>query len=112
MEYFLNSERANLFAEAIEDIDRLIVPVISVYEVYKKIRRDRGDDDASRAVRWMQTGRIVEIDLRTVLNAATFRLPLADSLIYGVAIQNSATLWTQDAHFIGLPGVKYVPMQP
>lgn len=37
LEYFADTDRADLFAPAIEDTERLIVPVICLYEVFKKI---------------------------------------------------------------------------
>ena len=41
LEYLAGTDRAALFAEAIEDTDSLIVPVISIYEVYKKVLSQR-----------------------------------------------------------------------
>jgi predicted nucleic acid-binding protein len=55
----------------------------------------------------MQRGHVVEIDLSLALEAAVNGLPMADSLIYATARRHGATLWTQDAHFDGLPGVRY-----
>jgi predicted nucleic acid-binding protein len=57
----------------------------------------------------MQRGRVVEIDLNLVLAAAVNGLPMVDSLVYATARQQGAARWTQDAHFDGLPGVKYFP---
>ena len=57
----------------------------------------------------MCRGRVVEIDLAIVRHAVALHLPLADSLIYATAQTHDAILWTQDAHFEGLPGVKYFP---
>lgn len=85
----------------------MIVPVISVYEVVKRILRESTEDDAKKAVQAMTLGRLVDIDLAISLNAARYRLPLADSLIYATAQRFDATLWTQDDDFEGLPNVRY-----
>ena len=109
LEYFADTPRARLFAAAIEDTRRLVVPVITVYEVFKKVRRERGDDEALQAVAAMLHGRIVEVDVTLALEAGQLDLPLADSLVYAAALRAGATLWTQDADFDGVAGVKYFP---
>ena len=107
LEYFEGSNRAGLFAPAIENTERLIVPVVSIYEVFKRLRSTRTKDAAEQAAELMQRSLIADIDLALVLSAASNGLPLADSLIYATAREFGATLWTQDGHFEGLPGVKY-----
>ena len=92
LEYFGGSSRAVLFAEAIEDTEHLIVPVISIYEVYKKTLRERGSEKAAEVANLMRRGRVVLLDIPTVLHAGTYQLSLADSVIYAVAVQYSATL--------------------
>ena len=107
LEYLTGSSRSRLFSAAIQDTQNLIVPVISVYEVVKRILRESADDDAKTAIQSMTQGRLVDIDLTLVLDAARYGLPLADSLIYATAQRFEATLWTQDADFEGLPNVRY-----
>ncbi len=107
LEYFAGSARARLFAPAIEAPDRLIVPVLVLYEVVKKVRRERGEAAALEAAAVLRSGRIVDIDIPAALDAAQLDLPLADSLIYATARRAGATLWTQDEDFASLPGVKY-----
>lgn len=107
VEWFADTERADLFAPAIEAAHELIVPVLTIYEVVKKIAREAGDEAASAALSLMQRGRVVEIDLGLALDAAVIGLPMADSLIYATARRHGAVLWTQDAHFDGLPGTRF-----
>ena len=109
LEYFADTKRAKLFAAAIEDTDHLIVPVVTVYEVFKKFLRERGESDALQAVSAMRSGQVVDLDVSLTLEAGRFDLPLADSLIYATAQRYSATLWTQDEDFAGLDGVRYFP---
>ena len=112
LEYFTDSDRASLFASAIEDAGNLIVPVISIYEVFKKVLRECGEDDALQVASLMQGGQIVDLDGALALEAARHSLPLADSIIYATAMRHEATLWTQDEHFKDLPKVRYFPRQP
>ena len=109
LEYFAGSARARLFAPAIEAPDRLIVPVLVLYEVVKKVRRECYEAAALEAAAVLRSGRIVDIDIPAALDAAQLDLPLADSLIYATARRAGATLWTQDEDFASLPGVKYFP---
>lgn len=106
LEYFSNSPRAGRYAEAIEHTAALIVPIITIYEVYKVALREFGAAHANQAAALMREGRVIDINLHLALSAAATGLPLADSLIYVTAQLHGAVLWTQDAHFAGLPDVK------
>ncbi|WP_332776686.1 type II toxin-antitoxin system VapC family toxin [Polaromonas sp.] len=107
LEYFFDTPLATSFAAAIEDTDRLVVPVITLYEVFKKVLRSHGEDAALQVAAQMQQGELVPLDEGLALEAAKLSLPLADSLIYATAQRYKATLWTQDQHFESLPGVRY-----
>ena len=109
LEYFADTDRADLFAPAVEATEALIVPVLTIHEVVKKLAREAGDEVASAALSLMQRGRVVPVDLNLALEAAVNGLPMADSLIYATAMQHGAVLWTQDAHFDGLAKVRYFP---
>lgn len=113
--YFADEPNADFFAEAVEAVGELIVPTISLYEVFKRVLQQRGEDAALQAVALMQQGQVAELNASLALSAARFgadhRLPLADSIIYATARSHSATLWTQDADFEGLTGVQYRPSQ-
>jgi predicted nucleic acid-binding protein len=112
LEYFADSDRASLFASAIEDTKNLVVPVISIYEVFKKVLRERGEDDALQVASMMQIGRVIDLDGSLALEAARYPLPLADSVIYAVTMRHEATLWTQDEHFKDLANVRFFPPKP
>jgi predicted nucleic acid-binding protein len=113
LEYMTNGPNASLFAPAIEATDHLVVPTISVLEVFRWVLRERGESDALQATALMQQGIVVDLDATLALKAAklglTHKLPLADSVIYATAREYNAVLWTQDAHFDGLPDVEYHP---
>jgi predicted nucleic acid-binding protein len=109
LEYLADTPRADLFAPAVEAPERLVVPVLTVYEVVKKLMRESGDEAATAALALMQQSEVVEIGLPLAMDAALNGLPLANSLIYATARHHDAELWTQDAHFEGLAGVRYFP---
>ena len=109
LEFLLDSPRADTFEPPILVPENLIVPVITIYEVFKKIARELSQEIASQAATLMRRGQVIDLDMQLCIDAATNGLPFADSLIYATAQSRNAVLWTQDAHFDGLPGVKYFP---
>lgn len=112
LEYLAEEPNADFFAAAIEDTENLVVPVISLYEVFKRVYQQRGEDEALKAVALMMQGQVVNLDAALALSAAKLsqdiRLPMADSLILATARSYEAILWTQDEHFEGLSDVRYI----
>ena len=109
LEFFADTPHADAYAGSIDEVQHLIVPVVTVYEVVKKLARDASEDVAAAALALMQRGQVVGVDLPLAMQAAVNGLALADSLIYATAQAHRAELWTHDAHFAGLPGVRYLP---
>ena len=111
LEYFADGPNASFFAEPIEDIETLVVPTLSLFEVFKRVLQQRDESTALEAAAVMQQGTVVDLEATIALNAARLsvdlRLPLADSVILATARQYGAELWTQDADFDGIEGVRY-----
>lgn len=112
LEYFAKDENSAFFAPVIHGIESLIVPTISLYEVYKKTILQCSEEEALGAIAWMSTGKVVDMTQEIALAAAVlsleFKLPMADSIILATAQANNAILWTQDEHFKDMEGVKYI----
>ena len=112
LEYFADGPNAAFFAPAIEATRELLVPTLSLYEVFKRVLQQRDEGQALQAVALMQQGQIVDLTAAIALSAAKasieHRLPTADSIMLITAQIHSATFWTQDADFDGIDGVKYV----
>jgi len=110
--YFAKGSNGAFFAPVIQDTANLIVPTICIYEVYKRILIQRDAEDALNVVGWMSLGQVVDLTRDIALLAADLslehKLPMADSMILAAARAYEATLWTQDEHFNGLEGVRYV----
>lgn len=115
LEYLAEEPNADFFAPAIEDMEKLVVPVISLYEVFKRVYQQRSEDEALKAVALMMQGQVVDLDAELALTAAKLSqdisIPLADSLILATARAYQATLWTQDEHFKDLSDVQYKAKQ-
>ena len=112
LEYLADDPNAEFLAPPIEDTGRLIVPTISVLEVFKRVLQQRSENEALRAVALMRQGKVVDLDDLALSAAKLGRehgLPLADSVILATARKFGATVWTQDSDFRGLEGVSYIP---
>ncbi len=111
LEYLAAGPNADFFAGAIEATSELLIPTISLYEVFKRVLQQRDEGDALQSVALMQQGRVVDLTPSLSLSAAHLsvghRLPMADSIMLATARIHDATLWTQDADFEGLTGVKF-----
>jgi predicted nucleic acid-binding protein len=112
LEYFADGPNADFFAPAVETVDELVVPTVSLYEVFGRVLQQRGEGDALQAIALMQQGSVVELTSPIALDAARtsaeLGLPMADSIILATARAHEATLWTQDSHFEGIEGVRYI----
>jgi len=112
LEYFADGPNADFFASAIENVSELVVPSISVYEVFRRVLQQRGEGKALQAVAVMQQGTVVDLDTELALSAAKLsvdlKLPTAGSVMLATARAHGSTLWTQDADLDGIEGIQYV----
>ena len=113
LEYFSDGPNAGEFAEPIQKTDSLIVPTLTMYEVFKVALREKGEDAALQAVAIMKQSQEVDLNSTLAILAAKtsfdFKLPMADAIILTTAYAYKATVWTQDEDFAGIDGVKYFP---
>jgi toxin FitB len=113
LEYFADGPNAGEYAAVAADTARLLVPSITLFEVFKRIRVQRDSELALRAVAQMKRGEVADLDGDLAIMAAELSaelgLPLADSVILATARAAGATLWTQDSDFAELQGVEYRP---
>lgn len=113
IDFFTDGPNAGVFADPLSDEARLVVPTVSVYEVFRVVLRQRGEDDALRAAAAMGRGREVPLSSALALEAARLahdkNLAMADSIILASARLTEAALSTQDVDFKDLPDVRYFP---
>ena len=111
LEYFGDGPNAPVFAKAIETPDKLIVPALTLFEVFKRSCQLKGETIALEAISVMLQGRVVKLSASLALDAARLSLDsglaLADSIILATARSHNAVLWTRDAHFKGLDNVEF-----
>jgi toxin FitB len=114
IEYFLDSVRADLFAEPIESKSNLVVPASTIFEVCRVLDRKLPQDMVDTCVDVMRLGKVVPLDERIAVRAARLgaqhRLAFGDAVIYATALAKGATLWTQDADYEHLPQVNFLAL--
>jgi len=111
IEYLMSTEIGANVAQVIENPDELIVPTITLYEVYKKLLAEQNEEYALDVVSYMQTGTVIELTAGLSLSAAQIsrkhKLPMADSIIYATSLRYSAEIFSCDKHFKDIPNVRY-----
>ncbi len=112
LEFFADGPNADFFAPIIENTAELIVPTISVYEVFKRVLQQRTESEALQAAATMQQAIVIDLGVTVALEAARLsqhlKLPMADSIMLATARLYEAVLWTQDMDFKGIEGVQYI----
>ena len=112
LEYFADGPNASFFCRPLQKTAELIVPVVTIYEVFKAVLRQRNESEALQSVALMQQGSVADLTSSISILAARMsidhRLPMADSIILATAEVFKATIWTQDSDFKKIDGVQYI----
>ncbi len=116
LEFFVDGPNADNFVEPLSNKDQLLVPSIIIFEVFKVILRERGENAALQAAALLRQGSVVELSEDIALRAARLglahKIPMADSIILATARAKNAVIWTQDDDFKGLDNVHYFAKAP
>jgi toxin FitB len=111
--YFADEPNAKHFLAPLSKSALLIVPVITIYEVFKVILRESSENEALQAVVAMQKGTVVDLSSTLAIAASRLslehQLPMADSIILATAQEFKALIWTQDSDFKNIGNVKCFP---
>ncbi len=113
LEYFADEPNADRFAPVVRASDELLVPTVILYEVFKVVLRESGENRALQACAALRKGLVVDLTSKLAIMAGKLSLrhglPMADAIILATAREHQATLWTQDVHFKSFPEVRYFP---
>jgi predicted nucleic acid-binding protein len=111
LEFFADGPNAESFSKPLQDKSSLLVPTVIIYEVFKIVLRERGENAALQTESMLRQGKVADFSEDIALTAAklsiTHKLPMADSIILATARAYNAVIWTQDEHFKDIEGVKY-----
>jgi len=111
--YFADEPNAKHYLRPLNDTDSLVVPTVTIYEVFKVVLRESSENEALQAVVAMRKGRVVDLTASMAIAASKLslkhNLPMADSIILATAKEFEATIWTQDSDFKSIDDVKFFP---
>ena len=114
LEYFSGGPNANHYLPPLNDPSSLIVPVITIYEVFKVVLRESAENEALQAVSAMQKGIIIDLNANLAMDASKLSLKhnlrMADSIILATARAHNCVIWTQDSDFQDIENVNYFPV--
>lgn len=112
IEFFTDGPLAKEYTRHLKDPVRIVTPTIVLYEVYKKIKRERTEEEALTAVSLMNRTSVVDLTESIALFAADLSikhsLPMADAIVYATALEHNCRLVTSDAHFKKLDKVVFI----
>jgi predicted nucleic acid-binding protein len=113
LEYFSDGPNAELFLTPLQEPSSLIVPTITIYEVFKVVLRETSENEALQSIAAMQKGSVIDLTAGMAMNASKLslqhNLPMADSIILATAKTYKSIIWTQDSDFENFPSVKFFP---
>ena len=113
LEWFTDGELADAYQEFLSDQDNLLVPAIVLYEVYKVLKREVGEEKALRAAGYMKNSPVIPLDETLALAAADIalkeRLAMADAVIVATARAHAATIITSDSDLKDQSEADYLP---
>jgi len=112
IEYFTDGPLSAEYAKYLKDFTKIVTPTIILYEVYKKVRKERTEEDALLAVSLISRTSIIPLRESTSLLAADLSLkhslPMADAIVYATALEENCKVITSDIHFKGLDNVTII----
>lgn len=111
IEWLTEGLLAEQYAPYLTHLDKLVVPTLVQFELYKWCLRERDEAMALEVIGMTESCRVWPLDTRTALTAADLaaqhKLAMADALVYATALSVKGELLTSDSHFAGLPQVRY-----
>jgi len=113
IDYLADSSLAPQYEKYLQKPEEMITPSLVIYEVYKKVKKEKGQELAFSVVAQMEKTKVVTLDEEIALLAADLSishlLPLADAVVYATAMREKAQVVTSDSHFKDLDDVVFLP---
>ena len=113
LEWFTDGRLAGEYQEYLADQDNLLVPAIILYEVYRILKREVGEEKALFAAGYMKNSPVIPLDENIALAAADIALQeslaMADAIIVAVSRFHNCTIISSDVDLKDQANVKYIP---
>lgn len=113
LEWFTDGKLADTYQEYLADPDTHLVPTIVLYEVYKVLKREVGEEKALLAVGYMKNSQVIPLDEVVALSAADIAgqegLAMADAIIVATSRFYNCSLISSDSDLKDQINVKFFP---
>ena len=113
LEWFTDGKLANQYEEYLASPDNILMPAVVLYEVYKVLKREAGEEKALLAAGYMKNSRVVPLDDNLALVAADIalqeKLAMADAIIVAISRVHDCRIISSDADLKDLSNVNYIP---
>lgn len=112
IEFLVDGEKAGEYAKYFQNTKEIVTPTIVVYEVFKKVLKERGEEAAIMVAAQMSGTRVIELSESLSLIAANLsikhKLPMADAIVYATAKFLGCQVATSDKHFKDLENAIFI----
>lgn len=112
IEFLTDGPLASDYSKYLEDTSKIKTPTIVLYEVYKKIKREKTEEEALLAISLLNSTAVIQLSESIALFAADlslqYSLPMADAVVYATALEEGCKVVTSDSHFKGLDKVVFI----
>ncbi len=112
IEFLADGDKAEEYAKYFLDLKEIATPTIVIYEVFKKILKERGEEAAVMVAAQMSGTKVIELSEMLSLTAASvsvkYNLPMADAIVYATAELLGCQVVTSDMHFKDLENAIYI----
>jgi predicted nucleic acid-binding protein len=112
LEWFTDGSLADKYEPYLADQERILMPAIVLYEVYKVLKREVGEEKALLAAGYMKNSTVIPLDETLALAAADIalqeRLAVADAIIVAAARAEGCKIVTSNSDLKDQPGVIYL----
>ena len=113
LEWFTDGKLANSYEKYLVDQNSIIMPAIILYEVYKVLKREVGEEKALLAAGYMKNSPVIPLDETLALAAADIalreKLAMADAMLVATARSNNCKIVTSDADLKDQARVEFIP---
>ncbi len=117
IEYFTDGPDAAFVAQTLQETDQLLVPALTILEVFEHVCRGHGEGAALQAAAAMQQGQVIDLDTPCALDAGRIAVEHGVSSSAGALLatarHHQATVWSLDERIRHVEGVRYrAPTRP
>lgn len=115
LEWFTDGKLANQFKKYLASPGNILMPAIILYEVYKILKREVGEEKALLAAGYMKNSTVIPLDGTIALVAADIalqeQLAMADAIIVATSRAYNCKIISSDVDLKEQSNVYYIPKQ-